>query len=274
MSKKLLRHLAIIALTAYLPAIGGNAQSQQSKNNPKPQNEYFQSQLHQKNDTELQFSENVTIQDICELFQKNSFPFLESLTIKNISINASHAHQLSEGLKHALCLANVSFIDNKLDVEGITHISEWLKHLKLNTLTIAENNLGYDGVKLILEAIKHCKKLQKLALYSDNIGDEGAKLIAETVKYFPNLELLNLYHSEIGDEGAKAFIEMIKSQGNNPLKTFNFSENNMGQLAKEAALSAWKESGKNPDRIIMQTLTRKSEHKEIKKIHEIITLQL
>jgi Ran GTPase-activating protein (RanGAP) involved in mRNA processing and transport len=76
-------------------------------------------------------------------------------------------------------------------------------------MATTDNNIGDEGAKSIVEALKHNSTLQSLNFYSteltfhhfvthsgttgNNIGDEGAKSIAEALKHNTTLQSFNFY---------------------------------------------------------------------------------
>lgn len=63
-------------------------------------------------------------------------------------------------------------------------LAESLKgNTSLKVLDIAANNIGPEGIKVLLEALRGNNTLRNLELGYNPIGEEGAKHLADVVKY-------------------------------------------------------------------------------------------
>ena len=63
-------------------------------------------------------------------------------------------------------------------------LAEALKgNTSMKVLDIAANNIGPEGIKVLLEALRGNNTLRNLELGYNPIGEEGAKHLADVVKY-------------------------------------------------------------------------------------------
>ncbi|MGC6403931.1 MAG: hypothetical protein ACON5A_01630, partial [Candidatus Comchoanobacterales bacterium] len=108
------------------------------------------------------------------------------------------------------------------------------KNIKLTNLILANNNIGYKGVKELAAVLNKNKTLTQLDLTNNNIGDKGVKELAAALNKNKTLTSLNLFYSQIRDEGAKELAAALNK--NKTLTWLNFRANEIGYLgAKELA---------------------------------------
>ena len=108
-----------------------------------------------------------------------------------------------------------------------TVLAESLKHLtSLETLNLAGNRIGYDGVIAVTGGLKSLTSLKTLDLSMSGMGDRSAAKLAEGIKHLPSLETLNLAWNEIGYDGIVALTGGIKNSTS--LKMLNLSHNKIG----------------------------------------------
>ena len=100
----------------------------------------------------------------------------------------------------------------------IMFLSECLKedntlqdlNLSWDPMTSEQNKITSDEAKMIGEAIKVNKTLQKLNIYRNNISDDGATAISDGLKCNISLQELNMSYNKTTSEGAKMVGEAIK----------------------------------------------------------------
>ena len=96
----------------------------------------------------------------------------------------------------------------------IMFLSECLKKDNiLQDLNLSQrhwNKITYDEAKMIGEAIKVNKTLQKLNIAHNNISDDGAAAISDGLQCNISLQELNMSNNMITSEGAKIIAEAIK----------------------------------------------------------------
>lgn len=83
-------------------------------------------------------------------------------------------------------------------------LAEALKgNSSLELLDIGGNNIGPEGIKVLLSALKGNLTLKTLELGYNPIGEEGAKALAETIKYdlgvskVPSAILSRLFRNDV-----------------------------------------------------------------------------
>ena len=96
----------------------------------------------------------------------------------------------------------------------------------LTTLNLNYYNLGIDGAKTMVEALKVNSTLTSLNLYLNNIGVKGAEKLAEALEVNNTLKVLDLsYNDDIGDEGVISLAKALEV--NHTLKKLNLDGNIM-----------------------------------------------
>eukprot|EP01006_Ploeotia_vitrea_P019202 TRINITY_DN51366_c0_g1_i1.p1 TRINITY_DN51366_c0_g1~~TRINITY_DN51366_c0_g1_i1.p1 ORF type:complete len:627 (+),score=-11.15 TRINITY_DN51366_c0_g1_i1:84-1883(+) len=92
---------------------------------------------------------------------------------------AEHAFLLLEGLKHCTTLEHLALDNSSLDVSGAHMLSRALQALSsqrgsaLVSLSLAHNQLGDDGARILFDAIVAYASLQELNLTNNNITTKG-----------------------------------------------------------------------------------------------------
>ncbi|KAK3266723.1 hypothetical protein CYMTET_24681 [Cymbomonas tetramitiformis] len=122
--------------------------------------------------------------------------------------------------------------DGTSDASGIKALANALASNKsLNTLNLADNNIGPDEAKALALALTPNQEgvfntsLNTLILSGNEIGPEGAKALAaaltpnEKGMFNTSLNTLNLKYNDVGDEGEAAVQEVVKKHPN--VATFN-----------------------------------------------------
>lgn len=74
---------------------------------------------------------------------------------------------------------------------GSLQLAESLKgNSSLKLLDIGGNNIGPEGIKVLLESLRGNETLKNLELGYNPIGEEGAKHLADVIKYDLGVSLL------------------------------------------------------------------------------------
>lgn len=80
----------------------------------------------------------------------------------------------------------------------------------LKKLQLSNNNLQDCGVEYVASFIRNPKiKLEYLTIYNNNIGDEGAIKLAEALYNSEHIRVINLQMNFIRDLGASYFVDGV-----------------------------------------------------------------
>lgn len=93
----------------------------------------------------------------------------------------------------------------------------------LASLHLWRNNLCYEAVKVLSDAMGASATLRSISLENNSIDSSGAKLIALALERNSSLETLGLSINEISDEGARNFAGVLKQNSN--LRSLNLGRN-------------------------------------------------
>ena len=146
---------------------------------------------------------------------------LQKLYINNNSIFDDGAAAISDGLKHNISLQELNMSCNKI---GAKMIVEAIKVNKtLQKLHIRSNSISDDGAAAISDGLKHNISLKELDMSYNKITNEGAKMIGEAIKVNKTLQKLYISLNSISDDGAAAISDGLKH--NISLQELNMSSN-------------------------------------------------
>jgi hypothetical protein len=93
----------------------------------------------------------------------------------------------------------------------------------LQSLDLQKNNMGQDGVILIMQLLKQTSNLLHLNLSYNNISDDGCKFLSLAFKKNNSVQILNLECNGISDQGAICLSETIVTHKS--LKTLKMALN-------------------------------------------------
>ncbi len=127
-------------------------------------------------------------------------------------LHLSHNYLSNHGARVVsnACFSQVqvcNFTNNDIGVAGARSLAENLKdpRCSVRTLVLDGNHLGDDGVKEIIEALKHNTTLKSLDLRFNNITKRGLGLLLELFRKGENLTLESLHLEEDEDEKCVRF---------------------------------------------------------------------
>ncbi|GEM46867.1 hypothetical protein DC3_25020 [Deinococcus cellulosilyticus NBRC 106333 = KACC 11606] len=132
------------------------------------------------------------------------FPLLEHL--KN---NQSFSAQFPRGTVTAdgrldLCKQN-------LGVEGCRQVMQALKHnSSIHTLLLGTDGIGDAGAQMVAEVVAQNSTLHTLYLGCNHITDAGTALIAEALMQHDRIEALWLKRNPIGPQGAESLARLLE----------------------------------------------------------------
>ena len=84
----------------------------------------------------------------------------------------------------------------------------------MKDLNLSGNQIGDEGVEIVINALSNKKKLSlhTLGFSNNGITSRGCKLICEFIKKCPYMEELLLSNNEIDNEGAQHLIAALKNK--------------------------------------------------------------
>ena len=142
-------------------------------------------------------------------------------------------------------LSSLELGANILPDEGVKYLVEALKHSNstLNTLNLWGNNITDEGAECLAEALKHSNcKLNTLHLSYNNVTDKGAECLAEALKHSNcKLNRLDLWQNNLTDKGVECLAEALK-HSSCKLNTLDLSYNNVTDKGAECLAEALKHS--------------------------------
>jgi hypothetical protein len=126
----------------------------------------------------------------------------ETVLIKDLKITSSRAKALAAALEQATTLKE---------------------------LYLSSNELGDDGVIILIKALEQHSSLRALELHNQEIGDDGAQVLAKHLGATSTLESLTLSTNGITDDGVEALALSLMT--NTCLQTLNLSENELSDAS-------------------------------------------
>lgn len=116
---------------------------------------------------------------------------------------------LGASLKDKKYLEVFSLKKNEIGFQGIKALEDCLGLSKtIKELNLSGNNIGDEGVNIVITALSNKKKqsIHILSLSNNRITSEGCKKICEFIAMCNTLEEIQLSNNEIDNEGAKQLI--------------------------------------------------------------------
>jgi Ran GTPase-activating protein (RanGAP) involved in mRNA processing and transport len=107
-------------------------------------------------------------------------------------------------------------------------------------LDLCKQNLGIEGAKLIVNALKDNTCVKHLLLGTNKIGNEGAKMLSQVIQQNHALETLYLGCNHIEAEGAIAICEALEA--NTDIKSVWFKRNPIGKKSVPALIQLLKKN--------------------------------
>ena len=103
--------------------------------------------------------------------------------------------------------------------EGITAIADALRvSASVTSLSLAQNELGDDGVEALSIGLKENKSLKALDLSNHQrstrrgIGLRGATALASAITVMPSMTSLDVSYNSMGKEGVKLLKDAVKGR--------------------------------------------------------------
>ncbi len=156
---------------------------------------------------------------ICEGLTKNHEAPLEELILKENKI----------ANKGAIALAAVMtrIMTHDIDPLCSTKNTEGQCISKLNTVNFGWNDIGYDGINALAEAIKISKNLKNIDLSANGINDDAAQLIGSAIAISESLEVINLAQNQVASPACFVFARVLR--GHVSMKVMDLSLNPLGE---------------------------------------------
>ena len=135
--------------------------------------------------------------------------------------------QLGPALKTCAALTNLDLGGNNIGAEGIHLLLDNIKgNSALMTLELGYNPFGPEGAKYLTDALKFDLKISVLKLGWCKIGGgDGAKAIADLIMYNDSLSELDLRGNNLGNDGAIFLSRGLKAHQNPKLKELDLGYN-------------------------------------------------
>lgn len=114
------------------------------------------------------------------------------------------------------------------------------KDCAIQKLSLAENQLGNRGIKVLGKALMVNRTLSSLDLHSNIIGPSGARALAEALRNNQALLSLNLQNNRIKSDGAQQLAQALRV--NRKLKALSIKKNGIEAAGAESLASSLKEN--------------------------------
>ncbi|XP_075686576.1 NLR family CARD domain-containing protein 3 [Rhinoderma darwinii] len=114
------------------------------------------------------------------------------------------------------------------------------KDCAIQKISLAENQLGNRGIKVLGKALMVNRTLSSLDLHSNIIGPNGARALAEALRNNQVLLSLNLQNNRIKSDGAQHLAQSLRM--NRMLRALNIKKNGIEAAGAEGLASSLKEN--------------------------------
>ncbi|XP_042539145.1 NACHT, LRR and PYD domains-containing protein 2 [Dipodomys spectabilis] len=157
---------------------------------------------------------SATFQQWADFFLTIQASPLTGLDLSNNEILDRGATLLCETLRRPECILQKLTLENC----GLTRaccedfLSTLIVSQQLTHLSLANNDLGDDGVKILCEGLNHSNcQLQSLVLWHCNVGSDGCVHLSQLLQQGASLKYLDLGLNQVGDSGMRALCQALKS---------------------------------------------------------------
>jgi len=167
---------------------------------------------------------------LCKVIVKSTF--LHELSLRGNKLTLSNG-KLADAIAKNTTLKKLSLQNNNIAPEGVKLLADVLKRNNtLQILYLTGNNIGAEGAKDLADMLAVNKSLQEIGLSNNNIRFEGTKLLVDALKENDTFRSFNLTNNNIGDEGAKYVADMLVV--NKSLQRIDLGYNNIGDQGAES----------------------------------------
>jgi Ran GTPase-activating protein (RanGAP) involved in mRNA processing and transport len=131
---------------------------------------------------------------------------LAILNVASTQINIDGLENLTTGLKHNNGVISLDISDNALGEASIDNIIHIMKEHDLTDLNLANNHIGNDGIKKLMEFINKFQKslkIEKLNLSGNNITHKSSHLVFDMLLKNSCLHVLNISNNHF-DQDSRA----------------------------------------------------------------------
>lgn len=180
----------------------------------------------------------------------------KDFNLESMRMGDQYAEAFSAGLKLFKKVEKLNLQSNRLTERGSLHILKNLDSTNLREINLADNRIGSNSVKTLIDilldsknSIKHlnldstglnqtdvillCSSLEynhiitKLSLAKNNISDQAAQALGVMIEKNNKIKILDLHWNRIRTAGAVEFFNGLKK--NDTLKQLDLSWNSMGR---------------------------------------------
>ena len=127
---------------------------------------------------------------------------LAKLEALNVSMNELSAEGLAALKTKLPGLRRLVLTANPIGDEGAEALAAWKHFPTLQTLYLSNCEISDEGVLALIGGATLA--LEKLTLAQNDLGDDGVKVLAQNAANLPRLRYLELKQSSVGDAGANA----------------------------------------------------------------------
>ncbi|XP_006877048.1 PREDICTED: ribonuclease inhibitor [Chrysochloris asiatica] len=170
------------------------------------------------------------VQALCRGLLAAAAP-LEILKLSSCGVTAANCKELCSIVATKHCLRELDLGDNQLGDEGLATLCPGLlsPSSRLRTLWIWECGFSAEGCKSLSGILRAKESLRELSLAGNELGDQGAKLLCEALRE-PACRLESLWVKSCGltDACCQDFSTMLAQ--NRRLQELQLSNNKLGDL--------------------------------------------
>ena len=184
----------------------------------------------------MKYNDSIVELHLESICSKKSFLFdmlscnctLRSLYLRSCNV-VDDCGELPSSFRRNTCLQYLYFFK----VTGVTSgFFKWLRFLSsLKDLCIEFIYMKSTVICTLVENIKHCGSLQRLALKHTHIGPEAGAALADLIKNNHSIQELDLQGNNLGSDGVIALATAIRGSG---LRKLNLTSNKIGSVGAEA----------------------------------------
>ena len=150
------------------------------------------------------------IRDLFEQFLIDSVIQKTTADLKFIKITELNLKSLQVILPHCTKLRKLDLWKSHLGNQGaitIFSLFEYFPHLTF--LCVADNHIGYEGIKILTGNFHYLQELENFQLHFNPFTPESTKLLAKKLKLLVNLKILYLDECEMGGDSLGKLIIAI-----------------------------------------------------------------
>lgn len=180
-------------------------------------------------------NKNLTANEIRKILK--SFPNLKTLNLSGVLIG----NQMTLLAREFGCCQHLKELDlskNMLGTDNLYDISDLLQSTSITRLSLADNEIHHDGLRLLCHSMKSNTSITHLDVSNNAIPSDGVSFLLPMFQAHPTLASINLSENEIGPRGSQHLAKLI-SQAPNLMELNlqgNFLRNEGGQTLMSALI--------------------------------------